>query len=58
MSQIYHRSLNGVTIRLGKYSDYEFVIYIGCRLYAEIDNIADAYRMYNEINQKTIDYLR
>ena len=57
MSQIYHRYVDGKEVRLGKYNDYCFVIYIAHRLYAEIDNIADAYRMYNEIKSETVRYI-
>lgn len=57
MSLIYHRFINGVEIRLGQYSAYEFVIYIGHKLYAIIDNLADANREYQSINQNTISYL-
>ena len=57
MSMIYHRYINGIEIRFGQYSAYEFVIYIGHKLYAQIDNIADANRMYNEINAQTLAYL-
>lgn len=57
MSMIYHRFINGIEIRLGQYTSYEFAIYIGHKLYALIDNIADANRMYNEINNETLRYL-
>lgn len=57
MANIYTRYINGIKVRLGKYSDYEFAIYVGLRLYAIIDNMADAYREYNSINSSTVSYL-
>lgn len=57
MSLIYHRYVNGVHVRFGKYSDYEYAIYIGNRLYATIDNLVDANREYQQINESTVAYL-
>jgi hypothetical protein len=57
MSLIYHRYINGIEIRFGQYSAYEFAIYIGHKLYALIDNLADANREYNAINTDTLRYL-
>ena len=57
MSLIYHRFINGVEIRFGQYSSYEFAIYIGHKLYALLDNLCDAYREYNSINSSTLSYL-
>lgn len=57
MSTIYTRYLNGIKIRLGKYSESEYAIYIGCKLYALIDNLADANREYQQVNASTLFYL-
>lgn len=57
MANIYTRYINGIKVRLGKYSDYEFAIYIGCKLYAILDNMADAYREYNAINTSIVAYI-
>ena len=57
MLQIYQRFIKGVKVRLGQYSDFDFAIYVGNRLYASIDNMADAYREYNSVNEDTVNYL-
>lgn len=57
MATIYTRSINGVKIRFGKYSDNDYVIYVGNRLYAEIDNLADAKREYNNVDERVVKYL-
>lgn len=57
MAIIYTRSINGVKIRFGKYSDNDYVIYVGKRLYAEIDNLADANREYNNVDERVVKYL-
>lgn len=57
MSLIYHRFINGIEIRFGKYSSYEFAIYVGHKLYALIDNLPDANREYQMINESTLRYL-
>ena len=57
MLQIYQRFIKGVKVRLGQYSDFDFAIYVGNRLYASIDNMADAYREYNAVNEDTVNYL-
>ena len=56
MSQIYHRSIKGIEIRLGKYADDDFAIYIGSKLYASIDCWRDAYIMYNSITEETVNH--
>lgn len=57
MATIYTRSINGVKVRFGKYSDNDYVIYVGNRLYAEIDNLADANREYNNVDERVVKYL-
>ena len=57
MATIYTRYIQGIKVRLGKYSDNEFVIYVGSKLYAIIDNLADAYREYNAVNSATVEYV-
>ena len=57
MLQIYQRFIKGVKVRLAQYSDFDFAIYVGNRLYASIDNMADAYREYNAVNEDTVNYL-
>ena len=54
MSELYHRKVKGTLVRMGKYSDTDFAIYIGNRLYASIDCIRDAYILYNEITEDTV----
>lgn len=54
----YTRYINSIKIRVSQFSDHEFHIFIGNKLYAIIDNIADAYREYNAINEQTVAYLR
>ena len=53
----YTRYINRIKIRVSQFSDHEFHIFIGSKLYAIIDNIADAYREYNSINADTVAYL-
>ena len=57
MATIYTRYIQGIKVRLGKYSDNEFVIDVGSKLYAIIDNLADAYREYNAVNSATVEYV-
>ena len=57
MATIYTRSINGVKIRFGKYSDNDYVIYVGNRLYAEIDNKKKKKREYNNVDERVVKYL-
>lgn len=57
MANIYTRYINGVKIRLGKFSDSEYNIYIGSKLYAIIDELPEANRMYQAITADTVAYL-
>ena len=58
MQQLYRRFINGIEIKMGKYSDYDFVVIAGYRLFAEVDNIADAYREYNAIDASALAYMQ
>ena len=53
----YRRFINKVLVRATQFSDNEFHIFVGSKLYAIIDNIADAYREYNNINESTLRYM-
>lgn len=53
----YKRFINKVAVRASQFSDHEFHIFVGSKLYAIIDNIADAYREYNNINESTLRYM-
>ena len=57
MANIYTRWLNGIKIRLGKFSEHEYDIYIGCKLYAVVDALDEANRMYQSINEDTLRYV-
>lgn len=57
MANIYTRYINGIKIRLGKFSPSEYNIYIGCKLYAIIDNLMEANQMYQAITADTVRYL-
>lgn len=53
----YRRYINNIKVSVSQFSDHEFHIFIGSKLYAIIDNIADAYREYNAINEQTVAYM-
>lgn len=53
----YKRFINKVMVRATQFSDHEFHIFVGSKLYAIIDNIGDAYREYNNINESTLRYM-
>ena len=53
----YKRIIGNIIIKAIQFSDNEFHIFVGSKLYAILDNIADAYREYNSINSDTIRYL-
>lgn len=53
----YKRYINKVMVKAKQFSDNEFHIFIGSKLYAVIDNIGDAYREYNSINESTLKQL-
>lgn len=53
----YKRIIGNIIIKATQFSDHEFHIFVGSKLYAILDNIADAYREYNSINSETIRYL-
>ena len=57
MATVYKRAVSGKIIKLGKFSDYEFVIYIGSRLYSIIDNEAEAYRQFESIGEMDVMYI-
>ena len=57
MSNIYTRYINGIKVRLGKFSSSEYDIYIGCKLYAMVDDLSEANRMYQTISAETLKYL-
>lgn len=57
MANIYTRYINGIKVRLGKFSSSEYNIYIGCKLYAIVDDLSEANRMYQNINADTLAYL-
>lgn len=53
----YSRFIKKVKVRVTEFSSHEFHIFIGSKLYAIIDNIADAYREYNNINEDNCRYV-
>jgi hypothetical protein len=57
MANIYTRYINGIKIRLGKFSSNEYDIYIGFKLYAIVDVWDEANRMYQNITTDTLKYL-
>ena len=57
MANIYTRYINGIKVRLGKFSPSEYNIYIGCKLYAVVDDLSEANRMYQNINEDTLAYI-
>lgn len=57
MANIYTRYINGIKIRLGKFARDEYNIYIGCKLYAIVDEWDEANRLYQSIDKKTLYYL-
>ncbi len=57
MANIYTRYINGIKIRLGKFSSNEYDIYIGSKLYAIVDVWDEANRMYQDITADTLKYL-
>jgi len=57
MANIYTRYINGIKIRLGKFSANEYNIYIGCKLYAIVDAFDEANRMYQGITEETVKYV-
>jgi hypothetical protein len=57
MANIYTRYINGIKIRLGKFSANEYNIYVGCKLYAIVDALDEANRMYQAITADTLKYL-
>ena len=57
MANIYTRYINGIKIRLGKFSPSEYNIYIGCKLYAIVDALDEANRMYQAITAETVAYM-
>ena len=57
MANIYSRYINGIKVRLGKFSPSEYNIYVGCKLYAIVDDLSEANRMYQSITVETLRYL-
>ena len=57
MANIYTRYINGIKVRLGQFSQSEYNIYIGCKLYAIVDDLSEANRMYQNITADTLTYL-
>lgn len=57
MANIYTRYINGIKIRLGKFARDEYNIYIGCKLYAIVDSLDEANRMYQAITAETVAYM-
>ena len=57
MNNVFKRAVMGKIIKLGQFSDHEFVIYIGSRLYKIIDNETEAYRNFQSINEMDVMYI-